>query len=400
MRVNRVEVFLVGHGWNNLVLTRVHTDTGLTGLGEGTMQWQAKTVAAAIDHMTTRYVLGASPFDIERLVQAMFRNEYARGGPVLNSAIAAIEFALWDICGKAVGQPVHNLLGGRVHSAVPAYANGWYDAEKGTADIAAAARNVAAAGYRGLKFDPFWGLGRDPARADLRRGMDDVLAVRSAVGPDVQVFVDGHGRFSVGTASLLAHQLAEAGVDWFEEPVDPENYTALGQVERPRGLQIASGERCYSRYQVPRLLAEGRPHIVQPDPIQVGGLLEAKKIAILADSAYLPVSFHSPFGPVATAAIVQLYAATTNVVLQESFSEFDAAWRRQLIRNCPMPTLGSYPVSTLPGLGGIELDEAVVRDHPYQERAVQSMWAVNGSLRASEETPLPRVGAASGGPGR
>jgi len=92
-------VFLVGHGWNNLVLTRVHTDTGLTGLGEGTMQWQARTVAAAIDHMTTRYVLGASPFDIERLVQAMYRNEYARGGPVLNSAIAAIEFALWDICG-------------------------------------------------------------------------------------------------------------------------------------------------------------------------------------------------------------------------------------------------------------------------------------------------------------
>ena len=214
------------------------------------------------------------------------------------------------------------------------------------------------------------------------------------------MFVDGHGRFSVGTASLLAHQLAEAGVDWFEEPVDPENFIALGQVARPRGLQIASGERCYSRYQVPQLLAEGRPHIVQPDPIQVGGLLEAKKIAVLADSAYLPVSFHSPFGPIATAAIIQLYAATTNVVLQESFSEFDAAWRRDLISNCPMPTAGSYPVSPLPGLGGIELDEAVVRDHPYQERAVQSMWAVNGSLRANEEMSSPRGGAASGGPGR
>ncbi len=399
MKVSRVEVFLVGHGWNNLVITRVHTDTGLTGLGEGTMQWQARTVATAIDHMATRYVLGVSPFDVERLVQAMYRNEYARGGPVLNSAMAAIEFALWDICGKALGQPVYNLLGGRVHSAIPAYANGWYDAERGTADIAAAARKVVAAGYRGLKFDPFWGFGRDPGRADLRRAMDDVVAVRSAVGSDVQVFVDGHGRFSVGTASLLAHQLAEAGVDWFEEPVDPENYAALGQVERPRGLQIASGERCYSRYQVPQLLAEGRPHIVQPDPIQVGGLLEAKKIAVLADSAYLPVSFHSPFGPIATAAVVQLYAATTNVVLQESFSEFDAAWRRELVTNCPMPVGGSYRVSTLPGLGGIELNESVVRDHPYEDRAVQSMWAINGSLRASEEMSLPRAGAAFGGPG-
>ena len=400
MKVTRVEVFLVGHGWNNLVLTRVHTDTGLTGLGEGTMQWQAKTVAAAIDHMATRYVLGSSPFDIERLVQAMYRNEYARGGPVLNSAIAAIEFALWDICGKATGQPVYNLLGGRVNGAIPAYANGWYDIEKRTGDITAAAKKVVAAGYRGLKFDPFWGFGRDPHRSDLRRGMDDVVAVRAAIGPDVQLFVDGHGRFSVGTANLLAHQLAEAGVDWFEEPVDPENYAALGQVERPRGLQIAVGERCYSRYQVPQLLAVGRPHIVQPDPIQVGGLLEAKKIAALADSAYLPVSFHCPFGPVAMAAIVQLYAATTNVVLQESFSEFDAVWRRELIANCPMPSAGSYPVSALPGLGGIELNEAVVRDHPYQDRAVQSMWAVNGSLRASEEMSLPHGGAAPGGSGR
>ncbi|MEP7239356.1 MAG: mandelate racemase/muconate lactonizing enzyme family protein [Devosia sp.] len=388
MKITRLEIFLVGHEWNNLVFTRLHTDTGLSGVGEGTMQWQAKTVATAIDHMANRYVLGASPFEVERLVQAMYRNEYARGGPVLNSAIAAIEFALWDICGKALGQPVHNLLGGRVHERIPAYANGWHDAEHGEGDLAGAAGRVAAAGYRGLKFDPFWGLGRDPDRAEVRRGMDDVVAVRSAVGPDVQVFVDGHGRFSVGAASAIAHQLAEAGVDWFEEPVEPENYTALGQVARPPGLQIAAGERCYSRYNFPRLLSEGRPHIVQPDPIQVGGLLEAKKIAVLADTAYLPVSFHCPFGPIATAAALQLYAATTNVVLQESFAEFDSLWCRDLITNYPLPVRGQYEVSTLPGLG-IELNDAVVRDHPYQERAVQSMWAVNGSLRAAERLAQP-----------
>ncbi|MFO1143647.1 MAG: mandelate racemase/muconate lactonizing enzyme family protein [Amaricoccus sp.] len=396
MKVSRVEVFLVGHGWNNLVLVRVHTDSGLTGVGEGTMQWQARTVAAAIDHMTSRYVLGASPFEIERLVQAMYRNEYARGGPVLNSAIAAIEFALWDICGKALGQPAHNLLGGRVHADIPAYANGWHPAGGGAAgDVSAAARAVAGDGYGGLKFDPFWGLGRDPDRADLRRGLDEVASVRAAVGPDVRVFVDGHGRFSVGTASQIAHGLAEAGADWFEEPVDPENFAALGQVERPRGLQIASGERCYSRYQVPRLIADGRPHVLQPDPIQVGGLLEAKKIAAIADSSYLTVAFHAPFGPVATAAILQLYAATTNVVLQESFSAFDAPWRRELVRNCPMPVAGRYPMSALPGLGGIELDDAVVREHPYQERALQSMWAMNGPLEASGTPVAPGNPAAA-----
>jgi len=384
VRITRIETFLVGHGWNNLLFTRLHTDTGLSGVGEGTMQWQAKTVAAAVEHMADRYVLGSSPFEVERLVQAMYRNEYARGGPVLNSAIAAIEFALWDICGKALSQPVHNLLGGRVHDKIAAYANGWFDAEHGGGDIAAAARRAVALGYRGLKFDPFWGLGRDPDRTDIRRGMDSVTAVRDAVGPAIGVFVDGHGRFSVGTASVLAHQLAEAGVDWFEEPVEPENYAALGQVARPAGLQIATGERCYSRYQVPRLLAEGRPNIVQPDPIQVGGLLEAKKIAVLADSAYLPVSYHCPFGPVATAAALQLYATTTNVVLQESFAEFDAVWCRDLVTNYPMPVGGHYGISTLPGLG-IELQDAVVRDHPYQSRAVQSMWVVNGSLSAADE---------------
>jgi len=297
-----------------------------------------------------------------------------------NSAIAAIEFALWDICGKALNQPVYNLFGGRVHSTIPAYANGWFDPEKGCGDIATAARRVVESGYRGLKFDPFWGLGRDPDLADLRKGFESVASVRAAVGPDIKIMIDGHGRFSVGTASSVAHVLAENGVYWFEEPVDPENYAALGEVARPGGLRIAAGERCYSRYQAPLLIRLGRPHVLQPDPIQVGGLLEAKKIAALADSHYLPVSYHSPFGPIATAAILQLNAATTNIVMQESFSAFDVSWRTALISNCPTPVDGSYEVGSLPGLGGIELDESVVRDHPYRDDAVQSMWAVNGGM--------------------
>ena len=357
MKVARVEVFLVGREWNNLVIARAHTDTGVSGLGEGTMQWQARTVATAIEHMASRYVLGASPFEIERLVQAMYRNEYARGGPVLNSAIAAIEFALWDICGKALNQPVYNLLGGRVHDAIPAYANGWFDAEGGSDDAAAAARKVVDAGYRGLKFDPFWGLGRDPDLADLRRGVEAVAAVRAAVGPDVKIMVDGHGRFSVGTASSLAYALGG------KRRLLVRGAGRSGKLPGPRrggqaaGLRIAAGERCYSRYQTPLLMKFGRPHVLQPDPIQVGGLLEAKKIAALADTSYLPVSFHCPFGPIASAAILQLNAATTNIVCQESFSDFDAEWRTTLISHCPTPVDGSYAVSALPGLGGIELNE-------------------------------------------
>lgn len=377
--ISSVETFLVGRAWNNLLLVRMHTSEGLSGVGEGTMQWQAPTVAEAVRLLFKRYLAGQSAFDIEKHVQAMYRNEYARGGPVLNSAIAALEMCLWDICGKAMDQPVHRLLGGAVHDSIPAYANGWFNDTHDAASMASAARETVAAGYSGMKFDPFWDCGADPEPSVLRRGLEIVGQVRDAVGPDVRVLIDGHGRFSLGTASYVAHGLAEHDVYWFEEPVAPENFIALGQVERPRGLRIATGERCWSRYQIPQLLAEGRPHVLQPDIIQVGGLLELKKIAAIADSHYVPVSFHCPFGPIATAAAVQLDAATTNIVSQESFSAFDLEWRKDLVTHCPMPENGAYAVSKRPGLG-LELNDAAVAEHPYREEAVQAMWAVNGTM--------------------
>lgn len=128
----------------------------------------------------------------------------------------------------------------------------------------------------------------------------------------------------------------------------------------------------------------GRPHVLQPDPIQVGGLLEAKKIAAIADTSYLPVSFHCPFGPIASAAILQLNAAMTNIVCQESFSAFDVRWRSELISHCPTLVGGSYVVSALPGLGGIEANESAVREHPYRDDAVESMWALNGAMLPPE----------------
>lgn len=388
LRIGSVETFLVGREWNNLLLVRVRTDDGLSGVGEGTMQWQAATVASAVELLFRRYLAGQSAFAIEKHVQAMYRNEYARGGPVLNSAIAALEMCLWDICGKALGQPVHRLLGGAVHDKIPAYANGWSGDVHDFDAVTENARAAAAAGYGGMKFDPFWDLGADPEPAVLRRGLELVGRVRDAVGPDVRIMVDGHGRFSVGTANYVAHGLADHDVFWFEEPVAPENFIALGAMDRPRGLLIATGERCFSRYQYPQLIAEGRPHVLQPDIIQVGGLMEGKKIAALADSHYLPVSFHSPFGPIATAAAVQLDAATTNIVSQESFSAFDLPWRKDLVTNCPMPVDGAYPVSMLPGLG-VELNDAVVAEHPYREDAVQAMWTVNGTMTSWRDTAAP-----------
>ena len=373
-RISGFETIMVGATWNNYLFIRLVTDNGLTGIGEATMQWQARTVASAADHLIKRYVLGADPFAIEKTVAIMYREEYARGGPTLNSAIAGIEMAMWDLCGKLTGQPVYNLLGGKVRDTVPAYANGWFAGAKTPEDWAAAASRVVDMGYGAMKFDPFWPDARDPDPARIRSGLEIVAAVREAAGTDMRLLIDGHGRFSPGTANEIAHRMAEFDIHWFEEPIDPENHAMLARMQRPGGLRIATGERCWSRYQVPQLIETGKPDVLQPDIVQVGGILESKKIAAIADSHYLPVSFHNPFGPVATAAAVQLDANVTNVYLQESFCEFDTDLRHKLVRNAPCPTGGAYSVPDLPGLGGVELDDDVAAEHPYREDARISIW--------------------------
>lgn len=369
----KCEVFLVGSVWCNHLFVRLTTAAGLVGLGEATMQYQSTTVAEAARHLFGRYLTGCDPFEIERAIALMYREEYARGGPVLNSAVAGLEMAMWDICGKATGQPVYRLLGGAVRENIPAYANGWFAGAETPADWAASAKRTAGMGYGAMKFDPFWPDGRDPGPKRIRQGLHIAQAVADAVGPDIRLLIDGHGRFSPGTAAEVAGGLHEIGVHWFEEPVDPENHAALGQVPRLPGLRIAAGERCWSRYQVPALIAAGRPDILQPDPVQVGGILESKKIAAMADAHYLPVAFHNPFGAVATTACLHVDACITNMYLQESFCEFAEPSRFEVIRNAPKPVNGAYPLPSAPGLG-VELDEAAAAEYPYRDTAFISIW--------------------------
>jgi galactonate dehydratase len=372
-RVSTVETYLCSRRWSTFVFVKVSTDDGIHGIGEGSLEWQPKAVEAAIHHLAERYLLGSSAFGIERLWQDMFRNEFARGGPVVNSAIGALEMALWDICGKALGVPVYDLLGGRVQDDLPAYANAWYGTGSSADEIARAAGEVARKGYRGLKLDPFE-CGRDPDRREIRRAAEVVLAVRDAVGPDVEILIDCHGRFSVGSAIDAARALEPAEIYWLEEPADPENVGALAKIGRAIRTRLATGERCYTRYHLQALLATNEVAVLQPDIIHVGGILEGKKIAAIADAAYIPVSFHNPFGPVATAAAIQLDACTTNFVMQESFCEYDVPWRFDLLENCPRPVNGRYAIPQLPGLGGIDLNLDAVAEHPYREDAFLPMW--------------------------
>ena len=209
-------------------------------------------------------------------------------------------------------------------------------------EIGAAAAAAAAKGYRGLKFDPFEDAGRDPDKASIRKAVEIVEAVRAATGPDVDLMIDAHGRFSPGSAIAIARELEPCDLFWLEEPCDPENAASLAMVGRNIKTRLATGERCTSRAAMAGLLETHEVDVLQPDIIHVGGIMEGKKIAAMADAYYIPVSFHNPFGPVATAAAVQLDACTTNFFMQESFCEYDVDFRFDLLEHAPRPENGRY----------------------------------------------------------
>jgi galactonate dehydratase len=373
-RVTRIDVHVVDARWRNFVFAHVHTDDGISGIGEGSCEFQPQMVAAGIEMLAHRVVVGQSAFQIEKLWQEMFRNEFARGSPYLNSAIGAIEQALWDIVGKAVDRPVYDLLGGRIHKILPAYANAWYGAGSSVKDIARAAKAVAKKGYRGLKLDPFVNAGRDPDSRTVSNAVEIIGAVRDAIGPHVEILIDCHGRFSPGSAIAIAQAMEPFNLYWFEEPCDPENVGALQKIGRSIKTRLATGERCYTKYHLQALLATNDIDVLQPDIIHVGGILESKKIAAIADAAYMPVSFHNPFGPVATASAVQLDACTTNIIMQESFCEYCVPWRFDLLEHAPRPVGGHYEFSDRSGLGVGEFNVEVAKAHPYNKDAFLPMW--------------------------
>jgi galactonate dehydratase len=364
-RITKVTAYVVGMKWRNCVFAQLETDDGIKGVGEGSLEYQPQAVAQAIDQLAHRYIVGMSAFSIEQMFNDITRNEFMRS-PIINSAIAAIEMAMWDIIGKALDRPVYDLLGGRMHDRLPAYANAWYGQAKMPAEMEKAAAAVARKGYRGLKFDPFNECGRDPTAADIRKALDLVAAVRQGVGHDVDMLIDAHGRFSVGAAIDVCQKLEPYGLYWMEEPVDPENHGALAAVGRHIKQRLATGERCTSRYLLQSLLATNEVDVLQPDIIHIGGILEGKKIAAIADAAYIPVSFHNPFGPVATAAAVQLDACTSNFVMQESFCEYDVPYRFDLCEYAPKPVGGHYDIPDRPGLGIGEFRPEVAKEHPFE----------------------------------
>jgi galactonate dehydratase len=363
MRIAEVRPLVLGTQWRNLTYVVVRTDEGLEGVGEVRMINETEALLGYLAEAVPVHVLGADPFEIEALIQRLWRREYARSGQIAMSALSVLETACWDIVGKALDQPVHRLLGGPVRDRIKAYANGWYTVERTPEEFHAAARAVVARGYRALKLDPF-GAGTWELEPEERtRALELVEAVRDAVGPDVELLVEMHGRFTPAQAVSIARDLERFRPSWIEEPVPPENLAALRKVSEQVSLPVATGERIHVRDEFRELFELQAADVVQPDLTMCGGILETRRIAAWAEAYYVLVAPHNVGGPVSTAAALHLAAVTPNFKIQEHFNDFGEAFVKEAAPGNPEVVDGYFALPQGPGLG-VTLDEDVVAEHP------------------------------------
>lgn len=366
MKITDVKTYVVGTPWRNLTFVRVLTDEGIEGVGEVRMLNHTDALLGYLNEGATNHIIGHDPTQIEALVQNMFRNDFARMGEIAMSAIAVIEMACWDIMGKMLGQPVYKLLGGSVRERIKAYANGWYTGERTATEFHAAAKKVVAKGYRALKFDPFGAGFYELDRTEKNRSLELVEAVRDAVGPDIEILIEMHGRFNPATAIDMARELERFKPSWVEEPVPPESMVALKKASDKINIPVATGERIHTRYEFRELLELQAADYIQPDLSHFGGILETRKMAAWAECYYVLIAPHNVCGPVATAAALHLAACTPNFKIQEHFNDFADEWVKAVAPGNPEVIDGSFALPQGPGLG-VTLDVDFVQAHPRQK---------------------------------
>lgn len=372
MKITGLATYLVPPRWLFLKIT---TDEGITGWGEPVLEGRAQTVAACVAEMAD-YLVGKDPGAIEDHWTVLYRGGFYRGGGIHMSALAGIDQALWDIKGKALGQPVHVLLGGPVRDRMRVYH--WVGGDR-PADVVAGARAAAAQGFDAIKMLAGAEMAFLDSHAKLDAVLEQVAMVRAAMGPGFGIAVDFHGRLHRPMAKVLAREIEQYRLMFIEEPVLSEHIEALKDIRAHTATPVALGERLYSRWDFKTILRDGLADIIQPDPSHAGGITETRKIAAMAESYDVALALHCPLGPIALASCLQLDAVCYNAAIQEQSIGMhynrDADVPAYLADASVFAAQGGHmAIPSGPGLG-IRIDEdAVMRGAATGHRWRPPLW--------------------------
>ena len=311
MRVTDYELFAVPPRW---LLLKLETSNGLVGWGEPIIQGRLETVRTAVDELVEAYLLGEDPLETERHWRTMYQGGYYRGGPILMSALAGIDQALWDIKGKHYGAPIHELLGSHVRNRIMVHQ--WVGGEN-REEISKEAINRRNQGYKAIKMNASSEFRVIEPPGAVEQARKRIATVRDAIGEELYLGVDFHGRISKPMTRNLVETLEPYGLMFVDQPVLPEHSEFLATLTEQTSVPIATGERFYSRYDFKPLLTNDAVTVIQPDVTHVGGITELRKIATMADAFDIAMIPHCPLSPIAFAANLQVVFCSHNAIMQE-----------------------------------------------------------------------------------
>jgi galactonate dehydratase len=388
MKITEIETHAVGAGWKNWLFVRVLTDDGIYGVGEGTLNGFIKTTEAGV-HELKHLAIGQDPLRIHALAKRMLDSVSLDAGHIHRTVIAAIEVACWDILGKKLGVPIHQLLGGQVRASVLGYANGWYRTERTPEAFLEAAQGVIGKGFHAMKLDPFGTAQGFISRRELDLSYDICRLLREKLPADTEILIDVHARFTEIAALEAAQRFADLNIYWWEEPTTRDRQEAVHEVAHRSPIRVATGEMYDTVGQFYTLAERGGVNIFQPEPMSLGGIAPTLAVANLALAHGSYIAPHQSGGPVATAVCLQLAAMVPNFLIQEHFDTFNDPWTMDVVDWHPMidPVTGHLSLPDRPGLG-IDLNLDVIKAHPYDPSAYLNVHAEGWEKRLGQQEDM------------
>ncbi|MCL4323587.1 MAG: mandelate racemase/muconate lactonizing enzyme family protein [Candidatus Thermoplasmatota archaeon] len=369
--------------WSStMIIVKVTTSGGIVGYGESPTTFMTLPVKESVEEVK-RVFLNKDVNEVNKNVTEFYKHSfYLSRSMEATSALSAVEMACWDIIGKSCKEPVYNLLGGKVRDSIRAYSNGWYSDCVTADDFVDKAKEIKNKGFDAVKFDPC-GNNYDTINKNGLENVEDIVSsLRNSFGDSLDLLIEFHGRFSMDAARKVTQILEPYDCFFYEEPLHPELEMRLPELRSTINTPVALGERVLNARDFMRNIVEGKVDIIQPDVTNSRGILESFRIATVADAWGVPVAFHNAFGPVQTAATLNLDTTINNFIIQESFEESWPDWKKKLLKSGYKLENGHFKLSGKPGLG-IEMDEKSLKDHlvsgmePYDPDTPS--WVVSGT---------------------